>query len=143
MEPDRIFGAFSGRIGLRDLGDIGVCLLGVVYSRTSLLQEPQRSTRVSRASRRAQGVEVVEWLEMEPFGQLSTLQRLCHRRVSDLWRYFAVSFHLGSSHNFPVGGGINLTERLSFMPQEAGPEYQRGPPSAGASLHLKPMGAAA
>jgi hypothetical protein len=72
VKPDRKFRPFSGRIGLRDLGDIGVCLLGVVYYRTSLLQEQQRPTRVSRASRRARGAEVVECLEMESFGQLST-----------------------------------------------------------------------
>ena len=29
------------------------------------------------------------------------------------------------------------------MPQEAGPDYQRGPPSAGVVLQLKPMGAGA
>ena len=71
VEPDRKFGSFSGRLGLRDPGDFGVCLLGVVYCRTSLLQEPQRPSRLSRASRRAPRVDLVECLAMESFGKLS------------------------------------------------------------------------
>jgi hypothetical protein len=105
VDSDRKFGSFFGRLGLRDPSDFGVCLLGVVYYRTSLLQEQQRPARLSRASRRAQRDDVVECLAMESFGQLSTPKRFCRSRGSNFWGYFVVSLNLASSRNFPIGGG--------------------------------------